>query len=492
MASSSRAGARPLDVAVVGGGAAGLHSRSERGRGRREVTLVSRKPLSESSSFWAQGGLAAAHRRRTTRPSSTPRTRSPPGAGLPPLGGRGAARPRRPAVVAELSGAGSSSTATPTGGWSSALEGGHSRAAGRPRRRRGDRPRDHRAARRRWRRRARDRGRRGHLGAGAVERRRALPRRRSPTRGAVRAPRHDPRHRRRGGALGPDHQPLGRDRRRRRDGARRRRRARRPRALPVPPHRARRARAPTRDGLLVTEAVRGEGATLLDAPGERFTDELAPARRGDRWRSSTGWTPTAPTTCCSTCARSTAERFPNVFEALQRSRASIPSSEPVPVAPAAHYVMGGVATDLDGRSSLPGLFAVGECACTGLHGANRLASNSLTECFVLGTRAAAAAPRRAAAPATPPSRPSGASSPRRRDPRAPSGAWPGPRRRARAAGAAARGSLSAGPPDRRASRSRARSRAGPTGGSSSPSATPGSTAATWSAAPTASPSAGEA
>ena len=68
-----------------------------------------------------------------------------------------------------------------------------------------------------------------------------------------------------------------------------------------------------------------------------------------------------------------------------------PATEPIPVAPASHYVMGGIATDLDGRSTLASLFAVGECACTGLHGANRLASNSLTECFVLGARAAAAA-----------------------------------------------------------------------------------------------------
>ena len=63
----------------------------------------------------------------------------------------------------------------------------------------------------------------------------------------------------------------------------------------------------------------------------------------------------------------------------------------MPVSPAAHYMMGGIATDTDARATLPGLYAVGECSCTGLHGANRLASNSLTECFVFGARAARAA-----------------------------------------------------------------------------------------------------
>ena len=86
----------------------------------------------------------------------------------------------------------------------------------------------------------------------------------------------------------------------------------------------------------------------------------------------------------------------------------------MPVAPASHYVMGGIVTDLEGRSGVAGLYAVGECACTGLHGANRLASNSLSECFVFGRRAALRAlgepPSRSVAPdsgdpvAPPPSR----------------------------------------------------------------------------------------
>ncbi len=82
--------------------------------------------------------------------------------------------------------------------------------------------------------------------------------------------------------------------------------------------------------------------------------------------------------------------FPNVFGTLRESGLD-PSRELVPVAPAAHYMMGGIVTDLQARSTLPGLYAVGEAACTGLHGANRLASNSLSECFVFGARAAAAA-----------------------------------------------------------------------------------------------------
>jgi L-aspartate oxidase len=148
------------------------------------------------------------------------------------------------------------------------------------------------------------------------------------------------------------------------------------------------------DGLLITEAVRGEGATLLDASGRRFTDELAPR----------------DAVTAAILARLEADgsadlkldlrgidpsRFPNVFSSLAEAGLD-PAAEPVPVAPAAHYMMGGVAVDLDGHSSLPGFFAVGECSCTGLHGANRLASNSLSECFVFGRRAASAALRESA------------------------------------------------------------------------------------------------
>ncbi len=143
------------------------------------------------------------------------------------------------------------------------------------------------------------------------------------------------------------------------------------------------------DGSLITEAVRGEGATLLDAAGRRFTDELAPRDqvtsaildRMDADGTEHVWLDLRALP---------AERFPNVFAACVEAGLD-PANRPVPVSPAAHYLIGGIATDLDGRTTLAGLFAVGECACTGLHGANRLASNSLSECFVYGSRAARAA-----------------------------------------------------------------------------------------------------
>ena len=143
------------------------------------------------------------------------------------------------------------------------------------------------------------------------------------------------------------------------------------------------------DGFLVTEAVRGEGARLLNVHGERFVDELAPrdevARAVQRQMALTG------AASVNLDMRDVDPAlFPNVVSALRQAGID-PERQLVPVAPAAHYVMGGIATDVHARATLPGLYAVGECSCTGLHGANRLASNSLTECFVFGARAARSA-----------------------------------------------------------------------------------------------------
>jgi L-aspartate oxidase len=143
------------------------------------------------------------------------------------------------------------------------------------------------------------------------------------------------------------------------------------------------------DGLLVTEAVRGEGATLLDAAGRRFTDELSPRDAVTAALLARIRADDADAVNLDLRGLDPA-RFPNVFSSLREAGLE-PASELIPVAPAAHYTMGGIVVDLEGRSSLPGLFAVGECSCTGLHGANRLASNSLSECFVFGARAASAA-----------------------------------------------------------------------------------------------------
>jgi len=151
---------------------------------------------------------------------------------------------------------------------------------------------------------------------------------------------------------------------------------------------------------LVTEAVRGEGAILIDATGASvmagvhplgdlaprdvvslaITRRLALARGGVRDHVYLDTTAIAP--------KIFARRFPTV--SLSCRQAGIdPNSQPIPVAPAAHYHCGGVMTDLFGRTTVPGLYAVGEVARTGLHGANRLASNSLLEGLVMGERAAA-------------------------------------------------------------------------------------------------------
>jgi len=137
------------------------------------------------------------------------------------------------------------------------------------------------------------------------------------------------------------------------------------------------------NGMLLSEALRGAGALLLDSSGERFTDELAPRDVVARAIASRG-------SALLDLRPIDRGRFPALIDRI-REAGFDPDIEPVPVAPAAHYTLGGIATDLNGHSSLPGLYAAGECACTGVHGANRLASNSLLECVVFGRRAALAA-----------------------------------------------------------------------------------------------------
>lgn len=156
-------------------------------------------------------------------------------------------------------------------------------------------------------------------------------------------------------------------------------------------------------GFLISEALRGAGAVLRDDAGARFmlsqhaAAELAPrdvvSRSVHRSMRASGasqvWLDA--TSIERRGGRGTlARRFPSITRAV-RALGIDWAREPVPVAPAAHYTMGGVVTDLDGRTSLPGLFAAGEVACTGVHGANRLASNSLLEGLVFGPRAATAA-----------------------------------------------------------------------------------------------------
>jgi L-aspartate oxidase len=375
-----------VEVAIVGGGAAGLYAALTAAELGAVVTVISRKPLRESSSYWAQGGLAAA-----IGEDDSPELH----AADTVAAGRGCCRPtaaealarEAPGVIAELERRGVEFDRDPDGRLALALEGGHSRrrvvhagGAGTGRlvterltalvaEEAGIEVAEGSSAVALWADRERCHGvitdagnvraRATILATGGAA---ALWARTTNPWGAIGA-----------GAVmahaaGADLADLELCQFH-------------PTALSAPGTDA--------DGLLVTEAVRGEGATLLDLAGKRFTDELAPRdavtlavlERMERDGSDH----------VLLDLRGLSEaRFPNVFEAL-RAAGHDPAKEPVPVSPAAHYVMGGIATDLEGRSSVPGLFAVGECACTGLHGANRLASNSLTECFVLGARAARAA-----------------------------------------------------------------------------------------------------
>jgi len=383
------------DVAVVGGGAAGLWTALQAAERGAAVCLISRTPLSQSASFWAQGGLAAALEAGDSPARHAADTIA---------AGRGLCRPsavqalveEAPAAVQELRRRGVAFDLEPDGELSLGLEGGHTRrrivhaggsqtgheitsklaamVAAEP----GISVRERTSAVALW-----SDGERCHglltndgsiaapstvLATGGAA---ALWRRTTNPWGAIGA---GPSMALAAGAELADLEFCQFH----------------PTALALPGNR--------HDGLLITEAVRGEGASLLDASERRFTDELAPrdavtAAILDRIEAD------GTDSVQLDLREIDPGRFPNVFESLARAGLD-PTSAPVPVAPAAHYTMGGVAVDLDGRSSLPGLNAVGECSCTGLHGANRLASNSLSECFVFGTRTASAAT--GAARATPP------------------------------------------------------------------------------------------
>jgi L-aspartate oxidase len=374
------------DLAVVGAGAAGLYAAYTGARRGARVALVSATPLARTASYWAQGGLAAAlsvddspdlHREDTER------------------AGRGVVRSsaasvlcrEAPRTVADLERLGVHFDADRNGNLALGLEGGHSRR------------------------------RVVHAGGSATGRRvvRQLSAVVVETDGievieGARAARLWTRESRCVGVVCEDgraiHAPAvilatgG-------SAALWRRTTNPPGSLGIGLMLAREAGAdladlelmqfhPTavtgiegREGFLVTEAIRGEGATLLDAQGERFVDELAPRDEVARAIWATMTEAGAPSVDLD-MRQVDPLAFPNVVGALQEAGLD-PTRELVPVAPAAHYGMGGIVADLDGATTVRGLYAVGESACTGLHGANRLASNSLSECFVFGARASLAA-----------------------------------------------------------------------------------------------------
>ena len=139
---------------------------------------------------------------------------------------------------------------------------------------------------------------------------------------------------------------------------------------------------------LISESVRGEGAILLNQKLERFTDELKPRDKvtsailGEmkKEKSEYEWLD------FSTIKLDIKERFPNIYDHLIKNGIN-PYKDKVPIVPAQHYTMGGIKVDINSKTSMKNLYAIGEVACTGVHGQNRLASNSLLESVVFGKRA---------------------------------------------------------------------------------------------------------